>query len=50
MAVGRLQGVSKISGEVKSRTLTVEFEPTVVTVEAIQQALNAIAYDSAVLE
>ena len=50
MAVGRLQGISKISGEVKSRTLTVEYDPSAVTVEAIQQALEAIGYDSAVLD
>ena len=46
MAVGRVTGISKIDGESKSRTLTVEFEPSSVTVEAIQNALNQVGYES----
>ena len=46
LAVGRLHGVGKISGEVKSRTLTVEYEPSSLTVEAVQDALNQIGYES----
>ena len=49
MAVGRLQGISKISAEVKSRTLTVEYDPSVTTVNTIQQAMEDIGYDSTVL-
>ncbi len=46
MAVGRLQGLGKITGEAKSRTLTVEYEPATVAVEAIQEALKGIGYES----
>ena len=46
MAVGRVQGISKISGEAKSRTLTVEYEPSSVTVEGIQSALIQVGYET----
>lgn len=46
MAVGRLQGISSINGEAKSRTLTVEYEPPTVTVEGIQSALKQVGYES----
>ena len=46
MAVGRLNGVGKISGEAKSKTLTVEYEPSALTVEAIQDGLKQIGYES----
>ena len=49
MAVGRLQGVGKISGEVKSRTLTVEYEPSTLAAEAIHEALRRVGYESSVL-
>ncbi len=49
MAVGRLNGVGKISGEAKSKTLTVEYEPSALTVEAVQEALKQIGYDSTTL-
>jgi copper chaperone CopZ len=50
MAVGHLQGLGKVTGEAKSRTLTVEYEPAKVTVEAIQGTLKQLGYDSAQLE
>ncbi len=46
MAVGRLKGVSKITGEAKAKTLTVEYDPSALTVEAVQQALTQIGYES----
>ncbi len=46
MAVSRLQGVGKISGEVKSKTLAVEYEPSTLTVEAVQEALEGVGYES----
>ncbi len=46
MAVGRIQGIGKISGDDKSTTITVEYEPTALTVEAIQEALKGVGYES----
>ncbi len=46
MAVGRIQGIGKISGDDKSRTVTVEYEPNALTVEAIQEALKGVGYES----
>ena len=46
MAVGRVQGISKIDGESKLRTLTVEYDPYSVTVEEIQSALTQVGYES----
>ncbi len=46
LAVGRLNGIGKISGEAKSRTLTVEYEPPEMTVEGVQEALKQIGYES----
>ncbi len=49
MAVGRLQGISNINGEADSTILTVEYEPSSVTVEGIQNALNQVGYESTLL-
>jgi copper chaperone CopZ len=49
MAVGRLPGIGKVSGGVEPRTITVEYEPPTITVEAIQQALEKVGYDSTVV-
>ena len=46
MAVGRLQGFGKISGEVKAKTLRVEYDPSTLTVKAVQEALEAVGYES----
>ena len=46
LAVGRLDGIGKISGHAKSQTLTVEYEPSALTVDAIQEALKNIGYES----
>jgi len=46
MAVSRLQGIGKISGEVKARTVTVEYEPSTLTVKAVQDALKGLGYES----
>ena len=44
-----MQGVSEISGNVPAHTITVEYEPAVGTTEAIQQALENIGYNGAVV-
>ena len=49
LAVGQVQGVGKVGGDVKARTLTVEYEPSQVTVGAIQQVLGAVGYDATVV-
>ena len=49
LAVGRLQGVDKVSGEVKTRTVTVEYEPSTVTVEAIHEALKRVGFEGTTL-
>ena len=46
MAVSRLQGFGKISGEVKAKTVTVEYEPSTLTVKAVQEALEGVGYES----
>ena len=49
MAVGRVQGVKKVTGEAKSRTVTVEYEPSTATVEAIYEALKRVGYEATTL-
>ena len=46
MAVGQVEGIGKVRSDVKSRTLSVEYQPSTVSVKAIQQALEAVGYDS----
>ena len=46
MAVGRLQGTGKVVAEVESRTLSVQYDPAEVTIEAMQTALAQIGYES----
>jgi hypothetical protein len=46
MAVGRKKGFGKIDGDGELRTLTVEYDPSILTVETIQDALNEIGYES----
>jgi copper chaperone CopZ len=48
-AVRRLEGTGKLEGDIDSRTVSVEYEPSLVQVEAIQEALSGIGYDSIVL-
>lgn len=50
MAVGRNKGFGKIDGDDKSRTLVVEYDPHILTVETIQDALNGIGYESTLAE
>ena len=49
MAVGQVGGTGKVSGDVKARTVSVEYEPSTVTVEVIQQALATIGYESSLV-
>ena len=48
-AVGQLQGLEKVSGDVKARTVLFEYNPATVTVTEIQQALDTYGYDSTVI-
>ncbi len=50
MAVGQLGGVGRIAGEVKTRTLTVEYDASAVRIEAIQAAMRGAGYDSTILD
>lgn len=49
MAVGQLKGIGMVSGDTKSRTLSVRYDPSEVTVESMQEALSQIGYESTVL-
>ena len=49
MAVGQLIGVTKVSGEEKSSTIALQYIPSDVTVESIQDRLRQIGYESTVL-
>ena len=49
MAVGRVQGVKKVTGEAKSRTVTVEYDASTVTEEAIYEALKRVGYEATTL-
>lgn len=49
MAVGHLKGVGEVSADVKARALTIQYDSTEVAVEAMQEALLQIGYDSTVL-
>ena len=49
MAVGQLKGTGMVSADSKSRTLTVQYEPSEVTVESMQEVLLLIGYESTVV-
>ena len=49
MAVSHVKGIGELSGDTKSKTLRIEYDPTEVTVEGVQQALAGIGYESTVL-
>ena len=49
MAVGQLKGTGKVSGDAKSRTLSVQYDSSEVAVESVQEALLQIGYESTVL-
>ncbi len=46
MAVGHPPGVHKVTGDADARTITVEFEPPAMTVEAFQEAMQEVGYES----
>ena len=48
MAVSQVDGVNTVDGDAKARTITVEYDPAAVTVEAIRRALDDIGHESAV--
>lgn len=47
-AVRLLHGIGNITGDAKAKTLTVEYEPATVSVDAIQRAVDEAGYDSEV--
>ncbi len=49
MAVGRVKGIGELNGDAKSKTLSIEYDPSEVTAEGVQQALAGIGYESTVL-
>ena len=50
MAVGHLQGTNEIEADVDTQTVRVTYDPSEVTVEAIQQRMVSIGYESTVLD
>ncbi len=49
LAVSRLGGAAKLAaGDPSSRTVSVEYEPAVVSVEAILEALEGVGYEASV--
>ena len=48
MAVSQVDSVNTVDGDAKARTITVEYDPAAVKVEAIRKALDDIGYESAV--
>ncbi len=49
MAVGHVKGIGEIDADTKSKTLCIEYDPSEVTVEGVQQALAGIGHESTVL-
>ena len=49
MAVGHVKGIGELNGDAKSKTLCIEYHPSEVTVEGVQQALAGIGYESTAL-
>ena len=50
MAVSQLLETAEVSGDFTSRELTVEYNSSEVTVEAIQQTLASVGYESSTRE
>ncbi len=48
MAVSQVDGVNTVDGDAKARTISVEYDPAAVTVDAIRRALDDIGDQSAV--
>lgn len=46
MAVRLVQGVQKVAGDAKAKTLTIDFDPQVVSVEDIKRAMTRTGYDA----
>ncbi len=49
MAVGHVKGIGEIDADTKSKTLCIEYDPSEVTVEGVQEALAGIGHESTVL-
>ena len=48
MAVRHLNGVGEVAGDWRSRTVTIEYDPESIGVDAIQEAMMVFGYDSTV--
>lgn len=46
MAVRRVKGVQKVDGNVKNKTVTVEFDPELTAVEDIKKAMARVGYET----
>jgi copper chaperone CopZ len=46
MAVRLVKGVQKVDGDAKAKTLTIEFDPQVTSVEAITKAMARAGYEA----
>ncbi len=46
MAAGQLGGVNSVDGDSNTQTITVEYDPAAVTVDAIRDALSELGYES----
>ena len=44
MAVRRVKGVLQVDGNAREKTMTMQFDPEVTSVEAIKQAMARIGY------
>lgn len=49
MTVRLLDGIGDVKGDFKSRKVEVIYDPSQVSVKAVQQALNNIGYESEVI-
>jgi copper chaperone CopZ len=45
MAVRLVKGVQKVDGNAKDKTITVEFDPNIVSLEGIKAAMARAGYD-----
>jgi copper chaperone CopZ len=46
MAVRRVKGVQKVDGDVKNKTLTVEFDSQMTSVDDIKKAMARVGYEA----
>ncbi|MDQ3931533.1 MAG: hypothetical protein M3252_01655 [Actinomycetota bacterium] len=47
--MSQLGGIGKVRGDAKARLIKVEYDPAILSVEAIQDALESVGYESTVM-